>query len=78
MGLLLDLAVGLIAMVVTVSLAVLAWTFGISGVAAVRRGRAHVAAERTRVATMEADLLAAATDARASLEQLADRTRPIA
>ena len=76
MGLILDLAVVVLAALVIGSLALLAWTLAVSAVRSVRRGRAQVAASRRSVADAEARLLSAAAGAVASLSDLAARTTP--
>jgi hypothetical protein len=48
-----DLAVVILALVVVGSLALLAWTLGVSSVRAVRQGRNDVAAARRTVAAAE-------------------------
>lgn len=74
MGLILDLAVVALAVAVIGSLALLAWTLGVSAAGSVRRGRASVAAARGSVAGSEARLAAVASQARSILEQLSRRT----
>ncbi len=61
MGLILDLAVIVLAGLVIVSLATLAWTLGVSLVTATRGAREQVAAARASVARAEARILALAT-----------------
>jgi hypothetical protein len=75
-GLVLDLAVVALALVVIGSLALLAWTLGVSAVRSVRRGRASVAEARRSVAEADVRLTAAAEQARSTLEHLANRTAP--
>ena len=58
MALILDLAVLAIAAVVVGSLALLTWTFAVSGVHSVRRGRLEIAAARSAVADAEARIQA--------------------
>ena len=54
MGLILDLAIVLVVAVVIGSLAALAWTLAVGASAATARGRAQVAAGRTRVSDLAA------------------------
>jgi hypothetical protein len=75
-GLILDLAVVVLAALVIGSLALLAWTLAVSAVRSVRRGRAQVAASRRSVADAEARLRSAAAGAVTSLSELAARTTP--
>lgn len=75
MGLILDLAVAALALLVIGSLALLAWTLSVSAVRSVRLGRANVAASRRSVANAEASLLASAARIRATLADLAARTK---
>ncbi|HEX2767482.1 MAG TPA: hypothetical protein VHR55_12705 [Candidatus Limnocylindria bacterium] len=65
MGLILDLAVTAIAAVVVGSLALLAWTLGVSSVRSVRRARRDVAMARATVGRAEARMTALARAARA-------------
>ena len=58
MALILDLAVLAIAAVVVGSLALLTWTFAVSSVHSVRRGRLEIAAARSAVADAEARIQA--------------------
>lgn len=74
MGLLLDFAVVSIALVVTVSLGMLAWTLGVSAVLATRRGRSQVARRRARLPTDTQRFQEFAGHARRTLAQLAERT----
>ncbi len=60
MGLILDLAVTAIAAVVVGSLALLAWTLGVSSVRSVRRARRDVAMARAAVGRAEARITALA------------------
>lgn len=53
MGPILDLAVIALSVIVCVSLALLAWTLGVTGVAAIRGERARVDALRQRLAVLE-------------------------
>ncbi|HSJ00242.1 MAG TPA: hypothetical protein VLA59_07645 [Patescibacteria group bacterium] len=76
MGLILDLAVVALALVVIGSLALLAWTLGVSAVRSVRRGRASMAEARQSAAESEVHLTAAAERARSTLEHLVNRTAP--
>jgi type II secretory pathway pseudopilin PulG len=75
-GLILDLAVVALALVVIGSLALLAWTLGVSAVRSVRRGRASVAEVRRSAAESEVRLVAEAERARSILERLTRRTTP--
>ena len=78
MGLILDLAVVILAGLVIGSLALLAWTLAVSSVRSVRRGRAQVAATRRSVADAEARLQSTAADAATAISDLAARTaRPL-
>lgn len=77
MGLILDLAVVALALVVIGSLALLAWTLGVSAVRSVRRGRESVAEARSSAAASEVRLVGAAEQARAILERLSRRTTPM-
>ena len=76
MGLILNLAVIVLAMVVVGSLALLAWTLGVSAVRHVRDGRKQVASSRQSVADAEARLRSASARATATLAELAQRTDP--
>ena len=76
MGLILDLAVAILALLVIVSLALLAWTLAVSCVRAVDVGRARVAAGRQAILETEARLLATAAEVSATVTSLAERTRP--
>jgi hypothetical protein len=76
-GLILDVAVVAIAVVVIGSLATLAWTLGVSAVAAVRRERVAVTQARERVADVEMRLRAAAAGATTTMGEAAARTRPV-
>jgi len=76
-GLILDLAVAALALVVIGSLALLAWTLGVSAVRSVRRGRTSVAEARRSAAESEVRLAAAAERARSTLERFARRTTPM-
>jgi hypothetical protein len=75
-GLILDLAVAALALVVIGSLALLAWTLGVSAVRSVRRGRESVTEARRSVAESEARLATVAEAARSTLERLTRRTAP--
>ena len=66
MALILDLAVLAIAAVVVGSLALLTWTFAVSSVHSVQRGRLDVAAARSAVADAEARIQAVGRRARAA------------
>ena len=74
MGLIFDLAVVALAMVVIGSLALLAWTLGVSAVRSVRREHAAVVEARRSVAESESRLVALADRAASAVEQLARRT----
>jgi len=74
-ALILDLAVLAIAAVVVGSLALLSWTFAVSTVHAVERGRRQVAAAGATTARAEAAVRAAAT--RASRDQGHDAAHPV-
>ena len=63
MGLILDLAVVAVAMVVIASLALLAWTLGVSGARAVADERERVAAMRRSVAELKGRLRSLARSA---------------
>jgi len=76
-GLILDLAVVALAMVVIGSLALLAWTLGVSAVRSVRREHAAVVGARRSVARSESRLVAAAGRAAPAVERLARRTAPV-
>jgi hypothetical protein len=75
-GLILDLAVVVLAMVVIGSLALLAWTLGVSAVRSVRREHAAVVGARRSVAASESRLVAAVRRAAPAVEHLARRTAP--
>jgi hypothetical protein len=75
-GLILDLAVVALALVVIGSLALLAWTLAVSAVRATRRQRREVEAARISVGEAQARIEAGSARATASLERLAERTRP--
>lgn len=72
-GLILDLAVAALALLVIVSLALLAWTLGVSAVRAVTQGRREVAALRRGVDAGEARLRSSAAGATATLAELSAR-----
>jgi hypothetical protein len=74
-GLVLDLAVVALAVAVTVSLALLAWTLGVGAVAAARRATHRAAAARAGIAELEVRLHDAADEARIAIEELAARAR---
>lgn len=76
MGLILDLAVVALALVVIGSLALLAWTLGVSAVRSVRAGRMSAVEARRSVAESEVRLVAGAELARSTLERLTRRTQP--
>jgi hypothetical protein len=69
-GLILDLAVAVLALVVIGSLATLAWTLAVSAVRATGRGRARVAAARRAVADAEPRLARDAARVDAALDGL--------
>jgi hypothetical protein len=75
-GLILDLAVVVLATVVIGSLALLAWTLGVSAVRSVRREHAAVVSVRRSVAEAESRLVTAAGRTGPAVERLARRTRP--
>jgi len=75
-GLILDLAVAVLALIVITSLALLAWTLGVSAVRATRNGRRQVAELRGAVAEAEARLRTAAADADATIAALSARMTP--
>jgi DNA anti-recombination protein RmuC len=74
-GLILDLAVAILALLVLCSLALLAWTLAVSSVQAVEQTRARVQARRQAVADQERRLGSATAKLRAELAGLAERTR---
>ena len=74
MGLILDLAVVVLAVAVIGSLALLSWTLAVSAVRAVADGRAEVAAARRRVIDAEARLQVAGARASEALARLNERT----
>jgi hypothetical protein len=76
-GLILDLAVVALALVVIGSLALLAWTLGVSAVRSVRRGQGSVAEARRTVSESEVRLVAEAEQARSTLARLTRRTTPM-
>jgi hypothetical protein len=73
-GLLLDLAVVVLALAVTASLALLAYTLGVSAVRSVRQARIRVAAARGELAAAEERALQATAEARASLRRMTTAT----
>jgi len=75
-GLILDLAVIVLAAIVIGSLALLAWTLAVNAVEAVDQGRARIAQSRHAVADAEARLHAAAERASTALAELTQRTAP--
>ncbi len=77
MGLILDLAVVALAMVVIGSLALLAWTLGVSAVRSVRREQAAVVSARRSVVQTESRLVAAAGRAAPAIKRLARSTAPV-
>ena len=74
MGLLLDLAVVVLALAVTVSLALLAYTLGVSAVRWVRQARIRVATARGELAAAEERALQAAAEAHAGLRRMTTAT----
>ena len=74
MGLILDLAVVVVALVVVGSLALLAWTLAINAVRATRLGRRRVEAARKATAHAETRLRAEAERTTATLTRLSQRT----
>jgi hypothetical protein len=75
-GVLLNAAVVLLALLVCASLALLAWTLAINGRDAVRTERARVAAARASLATTEATMRERLAIAGATLRDVFDRMRP--
>ena len=77
MGLILDVAVIVLAAAVIGSLALLVWTLAVSAVRATQRGREQVADSRRSVADLEArfraDILGRVAG---TLAEMAQRTRP--
>jgi hypothetical protein len=73
-GLILDLAVVVLAVVVIGSLALLAWTLAVSAVRASRRSLARVTNARRSIAEADIRLRASAARAGATLEELSHRT----
>jgi hypothetical protein len=71
----LDAAAVALALVVTGSLALLAWTLGVSAVHRVHRGRRAVAQARAELALAERRMQGAGARSREHLRNLADRTR---
>ena len=76
MGLILDVAVIVLAAAVIGSLALLVWTLAVSAVRATQRGREQVAASRQAVADLEARFRAASGRVAGTLAEMAQRTRP--
>lgn len=76
MGVLLNAAVVLLALLVCASLALLAWTLAINGRDAVRAERARVAAARASLASTEATMRERLASAGATLRDVNDRMRP--
>lgn len=74
MGLILDLAVVALALVVIVSLALLAWTLAVSSVRAARRERDRIADLRLRLADAERNATNVTEIAARSLRDLAERS----
>jgi hypothetical protein len=75
-GLILDLAVVVLALMVLSSLAILAWTLAVSSVRAAEAGRERVAEVRRSVATAEGRLRSTAARAMSTLAELSTRTSP--
>ena len=73
MGLILDLAVVVLAVAVIGSLALLTWTLAVSAVRALEHGRADIAAARSRVAEAETQMRATAQRASTAMAPLNDR-----
>jgi hypothetical protein len=74
-GTVLDVAAVALALVVTGSLALLAWTLSVSAVHRIRRGRRVVAEARAQLARAEPQLNELAATARDQLRDLAERTK---
>jgi hypothetical protein len=72
-GPILDLAVIALSVLVCASLALLAWTLGVTGVQAIREERARVDRARARVASLERELTERAAAIDQVLGQLARR-----
>jgi len=75
-GLILDLAVAALALLVIASLAMLAWTLGISATRATRERRRQVEEDRRSIARTEERIRSGARRASAKLAELAARTTP--
>jgi hypothetical protein len=75
-GVLLNAAVVLLALLVSGSLALLAWTLAINGRDAVRAERARVAAARASLASTETTMRERLATAGATLRDVNDRIRP--
>jgi hypothetical protein len=73
-GLILDLAVAALALVVIGSLALLAWTLGVSAVRTADRDRERVVAARRALRQVEERLTSGASSAADALAQVAERT----
>jgi hypothetical protein len=65
-----DIAVVIVAACVVVSLALLAWTLGESGVVAIRQERTRVATARQRIAALERQVHEAASQTRDTIERM--------
>ena len=76
MGPLLNAAVILLALLVSGSLALLAWTLAVSGPEAVRAERARVAAARASLASTETAMREHLAKVGAALRDVNDRMRP--
>lgn len=74
MGLLLDLAVVVLALAVTVSLALLAYTLGVSTVRSVRQARIRVAAARGELAAAEGRALQATAEVQSHMQRMTRAT----
>jgi hypothetical protein len=75
-GVLLDAAVILLALLVSGSLALLAWTLAVNGRDAVRAERARVAAARASLASTEVTMRERLATAGARLREVNERMRP--
>jgi hypothetical protein len=75
-GLILDLAVVVLALLVLSSLAILAWTLAVSSVRAAEAGRERVAEARRSMTLAEDRLRAVATRTRSTLAELSNQTSP--
>jgi hypothetical protein len=73
-GLILDLAVVILGLLVIGSLGLLAWTLAVSSVRSVEQSRERVSTSRRTIGEMEARLRSSASDATATISDLAART----